>query len=161
MNEMRKLMESIEKVAEDYYDSSLDVRAAPNKIYQQMEEGILDPRIVAEAALSYLSEAQVADMGRANDWYGFNGEEDDFEESVEVVGEAYDDELDQNPRSSHADQALRDLIRDLQQLERNTARVFAEAQQSQGRPDYAEMLLNELSITLTEISDIVEKYEDF
>lgn len=84
---MKTLMEAIAKIDEDYYDRNLDVRAATNKIHQQMDEGIIDPRSVAEAALSYMSESEVADMARANDWYGFNGEEDEFDEDVEVIGD--------------------------------------------------------------------------
>ena len=163
MNEIKKLMEAIAKIDEDYYDRNLDVRAATNKIHQQMDEGMLDPKLVAEAALSYMSEAEVADMARANDWYGFNGEEDDFEESVETVGEAYDEEVDgPNPFGSDVE-VLSQLVRELQKLERNTARVHNELSLpvSKERTDYAAVLLNEFGMTLTDITDLVEKYEDF
>ena len=32
-----------------------------------MDEGALDPRVLAEACLSYMSEADVADMARVNE----------------------------------------------------------------------------------------------
>lgn len=41
-----------------------DVREMTNKIHQYMDEGMLDPRVVADAALSYLSEADVVDLAR-------------------------------------------------------------------------------------------------
>lgn len=57
-----------------------DVREMTNKIWEAMDEQILDPRTVAEAALSYLSESQVADMARINEWFSYEDEEDNDDE---------------------------------------------------------------------------------
>ncbi len=54
-----------------------DVREYTNRIWEAMDEGIIDPRGVAEAALSYLSEDQVHDMARINDWTYILGDYDD------------------------------------------------------------------------------------
>ena len=79
----------------------------------------------------------------------------------QFMGEAYDEEVDgPNPFGSD-EEVLSQLVRELQKLERNTSRVYAEATQSKRRPDFGEMALNELGMTLTEITDLVEKYEDF
>ena len=37
-------------------------------IQDAMDQGAMDPRGVADAALAYMSEAEVEDMARANDW---------------------------------------------------------------------------------------------
>lgn len=52
-----------------------DVRKYTNKLYALMDEGAIDPRDIAEMCLSYMSEADVADMCRVNDV--FLDEEDD------------------------------------------------------------------------------------
>lgn len=58
------------------------------------------------------------------------------------------------------DDIVRDMFRDLVTLKRDTAAVLAEARKSKQRPDYAEMLLNELEETYNDIDSLVEKYED-
>jgi len=57
---------------------------------------------------------------------------------------------------------LYNLIRDVKQLERDTVAVYKEAasEESKRRPDYTEMLLNELEQTIKQIHEIVETYED-
>ena len=122
-------------------------------------EGILDPRAVADAALKYLSESDVANMARTNELI-YDDDEDDFEESVEVVGEAYDEEVSGEAKFRDAADMTKEMLRDIQKLERNTSRVYREAQQSQHRKDFSQMLINELGETLKEITDLVEKYED-
>src|SRR6056297_1887172 len=57
------------------------VRNATNRIYDAMDEGILDPRTVAEAALKYMSEDEVADMAHANEFFPYD-EEDEDEDDV-------------------------------------------------------------------------------
>ena len=47
---------------------SRDPRGVTNHIIRLMDEGLMSPREVALAALNWLSEAEVADMVRANDW---------------------------------------------------------------------------------------------
>ena len=54
-----------------------DVREVTNRIYQEMQEGIMDPMEVASAALSYMSEYDVASMANANDWFQLGDADDD------------------------------------------------------------------------------------
>lgn len=42
-------------------------RAVTNRLLELMEEGALDPHTVAMAALSYMSESDVADMASSNE----------------------------------------------------------------------------------------------
>ena len=81
MNEMRKLMETIVKIDEDFGNAP-DVRKATNKLHELMDEQMLDPRAVADAALKYMSEDDVAEMSRINELVY---DEDDFDESVEQI----------------------------------------------------------------------------
>ena len=141
-------MEAVSKIEEGN-----GPRDATISVIQLMDEGILSPRQVADAALSYLSEAEVADLASREEWFG----DEDFDEGVQ---EAYDKEVDGETNFRDENDTLRSMIRDLQELERNTSRVYREATQSKGRADFAEMILNELGYTLTDISDLVEKYED-
>ena len=43
------------------------MRQATNKLLEMMDEGLISATAVAEMALSYMSEDDVADMMRAND----------------------------------------------------------------------------------------------
>ena len=87
--------------------------------------------------------------------------EGDYAPFGEGLEEAYDDEIDgPNPFGTDTE-VLAQLVRELQKLERDTSRVYREATQSRRREDFADMVLNELGMTLTEITDLVEKYEDF
>lgn len=79
---------------------------------------------------------------------------------VKDVDEAYDEEVSGETRFRDANEMLRNMLSDLQTLERNTSRVYREAQQSQHREDFTTMLLNELNETLNDITNLVEKYED-
>jgi hypothetical protein len=45
-----------------------NVRQVTCQVLELVEMGLLDPVKVMEAALSYMSEDDVADMARANDW---------------------------------------------------------------------------------------------
>ena len=42
-------------------------RKVTNQILELVDEGVLDPQTVLEACLSYMSEADVADMARSNE----------------------------------------------------------------------------------------------
>lgn len=141
-------MEAVQKINE-----GRGPRDATISVMQLMDEGMLTAQQVADAALSYLSDSEVADMASRNEWFG----DEDFDEGVQ---EAYDKEVDGETNFRDENDTLRSMIRDLQELERNTSRVYREATQSKGRADFAEMILNELGYTLTDISDLVEKYED-
>lgn len=43
------------------------IRPATSKMLEMMDEGLLDPRVVADMALSWLSESEVHEMMLAND----------------------------------------------------------------------------------------------
>ena len=65
MNEMRKLMEAIDAIEENF-----PTREATTALHQLMDEGIIDARTVADACLTYMSEADVADMADSNYFFG-------------------------------------------------------------------------------------------
>ena len=89
-------MEAIEKIEENYgggHYNAPDVRKTTTKIHDLMDEGIMDPRGVADAALAYMSESEVHDMARANDWlYGMGDEDEEgLEEDTQTYSIANDD----------------------------------------------------------------------
>jgi hypothetical protein len=43
------------------------MRTATNKLIEMMDQGLINPQVVAEMALAYMSEYDVEDMMRAND----------------------------------------------------------------------------------------------
>ena len=43
------------------------MRTETNKLIEMMDQGLITPQAVAEMALAYMSEADVADMMRCND----------------------------------------------------------------------------------------------
>jgi hypothetical protein len=81
---MKNLMESLDAIEPkqvNEWGAHDDVRKMTNKIIEAIEEGILDWETVGSAALSYMSESDVADMSRINDWNYFDDEEE-FEEGI-------------------------------------------------------------------------------
>lgn len=54
-----------------------DVRVVTNRLYDLVDEGLLDWEIIARACLSYMSEHDVADMAQYN--YLIDDENDDDE----------------------------------------------------------------------------------
>ena len=50
-----------------FFDSYTKVRPATCKMLAMMDEGLLDPRAVADMCLSWLSESSVHEMMLAND----------------------------------------------------------------------------------------------
>lgn len=54
-----------------------NVREVTCKILAMMDEGVLDPIFVAQCALNYLSESEVAEMARINDILFDVDDEDD------------------------------------------------------------------------------------
>ena len=57
-------------------------REATNKILELIEEGVLDRDTVIMAALKYMSEDEVADMARANEFFdedSYYEDDDDME----------------------------------------------------------------------------------
>ena len=63
-------------------------REITNRIYEDMDEGILDPRSVAEACMSYMSESDVAEMARMNEFFPWDDEDD--EDLNELSTDKYD-----------------------------------------------------------------------
>ena len=56
------------------------MREATNKILELIDEGVLRPETVVMAALKYMSEDEVADMARINEFdIFFDAEEDEDE----------------------------------------------------------------------------------
>jgi hypothetical protein len=49
------------------FDSYTKVRPATTRLLEMMDEGLLDPRTVADMCLSWLSESSVHEMMLAND----------------------------------------------------------------------------------------------
>ena len=66
-------------VPDDIQLNERDVREVTNKVHESMDDGMMDPRDVADAALKYMSEDDVADMARSNDWLFLFTDEDDDE----------------------------------------------------------------------------------
>lgn len=66
------------------------VRPATSKLLDMMDEGVIDARTVADMALSWLSESDVADMMRANDIIDEEDEEDDGQPDEAQEWESFD-----------------------------------------------------------------------
>ena len=60
-------------------------RKYTNKLLERLQEGTMSPLEVAETAIGFMSEDDVADMCRANDWVDIMGldEESEEDESLE------------------------------------------------------------------------------
>lgn len=144
--DMRKLMEAVQKINEfgndpDPYSSERSVRQATNKLHELMDEQMLDPRAVADAALKYMSEKDVADMAHINEL--IYDEEDDFEESIEVVGEDMWPHDEKFPKkapvlsgvdSEHMSDLLHGLAKDLaEEAIENAAGVWDEEGDGEGK----------------------------
>ena len=63
------------------------MRTQTNKLLEMMDEGLISAQAVAEMALSYMSEDDVADMMRAND---ILEDEDDGQPSEAQEWESFD-----------------------------------------------------------------------
>lgn len=70
-------------------DLEEDVRQTTNALMTMMDEGILDPRTIADACLVYMSEDEVRDMARSNELP--TSEEDLYgdEDEDEMVEDGY------------------------------------------------------------------------
>jgi len=64
-----------------------DAREMTNKLIDAMREGMVSDSDVAYAALSYMSEYDVADLIRSNDWLWLEDEDAEVDESVEDEAE--------------------------------------------------------------------------
>jgi hypothetical protein len=58
----------------------MQIRKFTNMIIDAMDEGMMDPRDVADMCLAYMSEANVEDMAAANDLFQ---EDEDFDDSMD------------------------------------------------------------------------------
>ena len=72
---LRVLMEAVDM------EEQRDGRRITTKVIEWMDEGMLDPRAVADAAMQYMPEDEVADMASDNSWFGEDDEDTDFDES--------------------------------------------------------------------------------
>ena len=68
----------------DSFSPHQDVRGITNKLHEHMDEGILDPRAVADAALAYMSESDVADMARSNELIPDEDEDEDYSDDTRL-----------------------------------------------------------------------------
>ena len=66
------------------------MRRQTNRLWEMMDNGEIDARAVAEMALSYMSEDDVADMMRANDILDEDEDEADGQPSEEQEWESFD-----------------------------------------------------------------------
>lgn len=55
-----------------------NIRKVTCRLFEMMDEGAIDPRLVAETCLTYMSESDVADMARVN---GFGIDDDEVEDA--------------------------------------------------------------------------------
>ena len=74
----------------------LIMRDATCKILEMVDEGLLDPKMVAMACLGYMSEDDVKGMARAND-INLEDEEDEDDEDDEQVDNYNYDSYDGQP----------------------------------------------------------------
>ena len=65
------------------------MREATNKLIDMMDEGLISAEAVAQMALAYMSEDDVADMMRANDIL-LEEDEDDWDGQPDEAQEWYD-----------------------------------------------------------------------
>jgi hypothetical protein len=63
------------------------MRKATNKLIEMMDEGLITAEAVAEMALCYMSEDDVADMMRSNDILEEDEEEEEDEDEDEYDGQ--------------------------------------------------------------------------
>lgn len=85
-NDAKKVDEADETLEESDIEES--VRDATDRIYDMMDEGILDAETVVTACLKYMSEDEVADMAQANEF--FYDEEDAYESAEDTISAASD-----------------------------------------------------------------------
>jgi cobalamin biosynthesis protein CobT len=66
------------------------VRPATNRLIDMMDEGLIDARAVADMALSWLSESDVAEMMKANDLVEYDEDEDEYDGQPDEAQEWHD-----------------------------------------------------------------------
>ena len=60
------------------------MREYTTKLLEMMDEGLISGQAIAEMALAYMSEDDVADMMRANDILDEEDDEEDDEENIDI-----------------------------------------------------------------------------
>ena len=71
------------------------MRKYANMVLDMMDEGVIDPKAVAEMCLAYMSEAEVEDMCRDNDLLPEEDEYDFDREAGEDFADGYDGQPDE------------------------------------------------------------------
>lgn len=117
----KSINESINK--ESYYVKPYCARPNNNKLIELMDENLLDPRDVADCALSWMSDDDVSEMARANSLFDFDNLEESVENSVlsidrvanRLAGWSADttDEEYTEDRDDYAAKCYRGYLRDL------------------------------------------------
>lgn len=67
------------------FNSYTSVRPSTCKLLEMMDDGLIDPRTVADMALSWLSESSVKEMMQANDLVEVEDEEDEEHDPMDDV----------------------------------------------------------------------------
>jgi len=75
------------------------IREATNRVLEMIEEGLLDPMTVVQAALCYMSEDDVADMCHANDFF-YEEEDEEPEDEEPEPDESMDGDFDSGMASA-------------------------------------------------------------
>jgi hypothetical protein len=71
------------------------MRDATCRILEMIDEGLLDPKMIAEIALGYMSEDDVREMARSNDIDLDEDESDDDEKEDNYNYDSYDGQPDE------------------------------------------------------------------
>lgn len=66
------------------------MRTQTNKLIQMMDDGLISAEAVAEMALAYMSEDEVADMMRCNDILDEEDEDDEYDGQPDEMQEWHD-----------------------------------------------------------------------
>ena len=77
-------------------------RPATCKLIEMLQDGAIDPRVVALEALSYMSEDDVADMAACAGFFECDEEDDDASESEESAADAAEDAAEYGARPKGA-----------------------------------------------------------
>lgn len=109
----------------DDIDSKYDVRKATNKMHELFDEGSLDADYIARNLLLYLSEDDVADFARTND-YLLDDEDEEISDDEEITEEDKINEvqgwcwdlLDKRPNNKFQDCTYEDADKIVQQYEK-------------------------------------------
>lgn len=68
---------ALQNLSRTGYIRTMASRKITNKLIEMMEDGILDPQLLAESCLRYMSEADVADMAYSEEFIVESDDEDE------------------------------------------------------------------------------------